>query len=117
LKTTKPEKLAKTVTGVELNNNTASVEFPRNTTKMRSKSLKNWRNCGWSGTQQQHRKHESKRTVILKTSNPEKFAVKLAKLWLEWNSTTTQEARNRNTTNRDEKYRLEMSVQMVTTLV
>ena len=50
--------------------------------------------------------------------NEEQFAVRLAKLWLEWNSTTTQEARNRNTTNRDEKYagRLEMSVQMGTTL-
>ena len=38
--------------------------------------------------------------------------MKLAKLWLECNSTTTQKARNRNATNRDEKYedRLEMSV-------
>ena len=36
----------------------------------------------------------------------------MAKLWLEWNSTTTQKARNRNAKNRDEKYedRLEMSV-------
>jgi len=109
--------MAKTEAGEELNNNTATVEFPRTATKWRSKSPQNWRNCGWGGTQQQHRKHESKRTVILKTSNPEKIAVKLAKLWLEWNSTTTQEARNRITTNRDEKYRLEMSVQMVTTLV
>ncbi len=36
----------------------------------------------------------------------------MAKLWLEWNSTTTQKARNRNAKNRDEKYedRLEMFV-------
>jgi hypothetical protein len=36
----------------------------------------------------------------------------MAKLWLEWNSTTTQEARNRNAKNSDEKYddRLEMFV-------
>jgi hypothetical protein len=36
----------------------------------------------------------------------------MAKLWLEWNLTTTQKARNRNAKNRDEKYedRLEMSV-------
>ena len=26
---------------------------------MRNKSLKKWRNCGWSETQQQHRKHET----------------------------------------------------------
>ncbi len=88
-------------------------------------TLKNWRNCGWSAIQQQHSKHETKRTAVLKTSKPvefsrkimkneELFAVKWPKLWLEWNSTTTQIARIRNAinNNRDEKYedRLEMSV-------
>jgi hypothetical protein len=65
------------VAGVKLNNNTATdtqserrflnsktVEFSRNATKMRNKSLKKWRNCGWSETQQQHSKRETKRTVI-----------------------------------------------------
>jgi hypothetical protein len=41
---------------------------------MRRKSLQNWQNCGWSGTQQQHSKHEAKRTVILKTSIPVEFS-------------------------------------------
>jgi hypothetical protein len=76
-----------TLAGVELNNNTAlttqserrfldskPVEFPRNTTKMRNNSLQKWRNCGWSETQQQHSKHETKRTAILMTSKPVEFS-------------------------------------------
>jgi hypothetical protein len=43
----------------------------------------------------------------------------MAKLWLEWNSTTTQKARKPERNNRGEKYadRLEMFIQMGTTLV
>ena len=43
----------------------------------------------------------------------------MAKLWLEWNSTTTQKARKPEGNNRGEKYadRLEMFIQMGTTLV
>ena len=87
-------------------------------------TLKNWRNCGWSATQQQHSKHDKANGGIkdVKTcrifaknyENEELFTVKWRKLWLEWNSTTTQIARIRNAinNNRDEKYedRLEMSV-------
>jgi len=127
LKPAIPEKMAKTVAGVELNNNTASVEFPRNTTKMRSKSLKNWRNCGWSGTQQQHRKHETKRTVNQMTSKPTKMRRKdesvefsennreneeyiTVSLWLERRFDNNTGVRNRR------KNRLEMFVQTGATL-
>ena len=91
---------------------------------MRRNFTEKWRNCGWSETQQQHSKHETKRTMIRMTSQPVEFsrkntkmrslfAAKWLKLWLEWNSTTTQIARNRNAiNNRDKKYedRLEMFV-------
>jgi hypothetical protein len=49
---------------------------------------KNGENCGWSGTQQQHSTAHTKRTKISKTTTPAKK--KWRKLWLEWNSTTTQ---------------------------
>jgi hypothetical protein len=96
-----------TVAGVELNNNTAltirsersifELEtcriFAKNT-KMRRNFTEKWRNCGWSETQQQHSKHETKRTMIRMTSKPVEFsrkntkmrsvfAAKWRKLWLE----------------------------------
>jgi hypothetical protein len=37
---------------------------------MRRKFTEKWRNCGWSETQQQHSKHETKRTMIRMTSKP-----------------------------------------------
>jgi len=85
------------VAGVKLNNNTATA----NTKRTKIQELKTCR-------------------IFAKNyENEEQISEKLAKLWLEWNSTTTQKARNRNTKNRDEKYadRLEMFVQMGTTLV
>jgi hypothetical protein len=65
-------KIGETVAGVKLNNNTEMRNkangdtiyvktcriFAINT-KMRSNSRRIRRNCGWSGTQQQHRKHET----------------------------------------------------------
>jgi len=61
---------------VELNNNTApnlkekkilDVKtcriFAINIRKRGVIHGKNWRNCGWSETQQQHSKHETKRTM------------------------------------------------------
>ncbi len=64
-----------------------------------------WRNCGWSETQQQHSKHNTKRTKILDVKTCRIFAInirkrgtihgEMAKLWLEWDSTTTQQARNK----------------------
>jgi hypothetical protein len=62
---------------------------------MRRKFTEKWRDCGWSGTQQQHSKHKTKRTMICMTSKPvefsrekkneneELFAAKWRKLWLE----------------------------------
>ena len=94
-------------------------------------TLKNWRNCGWSATQQQHSKHDKANGGIKDVKTCRIFAIntrkwgtirgesEMAKLWLEWNSTTTQKARKPERNNRGEKYadRLEMSVQMGTTLV
>ncbi len=64
-----------------------------------------WRNCGWSETRQQHSKHNTMRTKILDVKTCRIFAInirkrgtnhgEMAKLWLEWNSTTTQQARNK----------------------
>ena len=68
-----------TVAGVQLNNNTALTTKIPEITKMRKKKkelTEKWRNCGWSGTQQQHRKRETKRTVIQSTSNPVEFSLK-----------------------------------------
>ncbi|MFN9999795.1 MAG: hypothetical protein ACK559_01580, partial [bacterium] len=61
---------------MELDNNTAPnlkekkifrrqnlSNFRNKHTKTRSDSRQNWRNCGWSETQQQHSKHETKRTM------------------------------------------------------
>jgi chorismate mutase len=47
---------------------------------MMKDTLKNWRNCGWSATQQQHSKHETKRTAVLKTSKPVEFSRKITKM-------------------------------------
>ena len=47
---------------------------------MRSKSLKNWRNCGWSGTQQQHSTDNTKRTKILDVKTCRIFAINKRKL-------------------------------------
>ena len=129
-----------TVAGVKLNNNTALTiqsersfldskpdEFPRNITKMRRKFAEKWRNCGWSETRQQHSKHETKRTVILYDVKTYEFETKrrirrifgnnheneeyiTATLWLERCFDNNTEVRNRR------KNRLEMFVQMGTTL-
>ena len=63
------------------------------------------RSCGWSETQQQHSNWYTKRTKILefenrrifakRYENEEQITEKMAKLWLEWNSTTTQQTRNK----------------------
>ena len=58
---------------------------------MRSKSVKNWRNCGWSGTQQQHRKHETKRTVSRMTSIP------VWERYCGWSGTQQQHSSKRET--------------------
>jgi len=92
----------------------------------RFQSLKTgWRNCGWSETRQQHRKHNTKRTMLQMTSKPVEFSPKNSTKMRSdsrrigencgWSvtTTTTQKARNRNAKkNRDEKCedRLEMFV-------
>ena len=63
-----------------------------------------WCNCGWSETQQQHRTN-NKANEDSWTRNLSNFREtlrkwgtnhwKMAKLWLEWNSTTTQQTRNK----------------------
>jgi hypothetical protein len=62
------------------------------TTAIPEKKKKNCENCGWSGTQQQH---SICRISAKHYENEEQVTEKLAKLWLEWNSTTTQKARNK----------------------
>jgi hypothetical protein len=86
-----------------------------------------WRNCGWSETRQQHSKHETKRTVKLYDVKTYEFYTKrrirrifgnnheneeyiTATLWLERRF-------NNNTEVQLEKNRLEMFVQMGTTLM
>ncbi len=80
------------------------VEFSQKYYKNEGKYTAKWRNCGWSGTQQQHRKHETKRTMISITSKPVEFSQKqyeneeqFAANWRNcgWSgtTTTTQQAR------------------------
>ncbi len=100
-----------TVAGVEFNNNTA---LTTQSERRFLDSKADWRNCGWSETQQLHSRHNTKRTMIWMLRNLSNFrknrtnmrrikdvktcrifAIKIrkrgtirgemAKLWLEWN--------------------------------
>jgi hypothetical protein len=46
---------------------------------MMKDTLKNWRNCGWSATQQQHSKHDKANGGIKKRQNLSNFREKLRK--------------------------------------
>ena len=90
---------------------------------MMKDTLKNWRNCGWSATQQQHSKHDKANGGIkdVKTcrifaknyENAELFTAKVRKI-CGWSGTRQQHRTQESGTqqHRDEKYegRLEMSV-------
>jgi hypothetical protein len=65
------------------------IPDPKTATKERGEKKLVMRNCGWSGTQQQHSTHNTKRMKISGLKNW------LAKLWLEWDSTTTQQAQHK----------------------
>jgi hypothetical protein len=68
---------------------------------MRRKFTEKWRNCGWSETQQQHSKHETKRMMILMTSTPVEFSrkknTKMRSFTAKWRKTVAGVKLDNNT--------------------